>query len=69
MGVPEQCGVRERQVVQETLRLYPTGATLVRKANQDVQMEDLFIPAKSFVMVPVYAMHHNPHLFPDPGIA
>lgn len=54
-------------MVQETLRLYPTGATLVRKANEDVHMENVFIPKGGFVMVPVYAMHHNPKLFSDPG--
>lgn len=61
-------GVWEGQVVQETLRLYPTGATLGRKANQDVHMENVFIPKGAFVMVPVYAMHRNPNLFSDPGI-
>eukprot|EP00850_Spirogloea_muscicola_P005820 SM000027S09601 [mRNA] locus=s27:235603:239159:- [translate_table: standard] len=54
------------QVVQETLRLYPTGAVLSRMANEDTTAGQLMIPKGIPVFVPVYAMHHNPKLFPDP---
>ncbi|GAQ88955.1 Cytochrome P450 [Klebsormidium nitens] len=54
------------QVVQETLRLYPTGAVLSRQASEDCQVAGIHLPKGVNVLIPVYAMHHNPEVFPDP---
>eukprot|EP00271_Cylindrocystis_brebissonii_P002587 TRINITY_DN13324_c0_g1_i1.p1 TRINITY_DN13324_c0_g1~~TRINITY_DN13324_c0_g1_i1.p1 ORF type:complete len:547 (-),score=81.80 TRINITY_DN13324_c0_g1_i1:582-2222(-) len=54
------------RVVKETLRLYPTGAVLVRTANSDCMVGSVMVPAGVSVFIPVYAMHHDPGLFPNP---
>ncbi|GAQ88956.1 cytochrome p450 [Klebsormidium nitens] len=54
------------QVVQETLRLFPTGAVISRQASQDCHVAGIHLPKGVNVLIPVYAMHHNPEVCPDP---
>ncbi|MEJ1281801.1 cytochrome P450 family 3 subfamily a polypeptide 11 [Cricetulus griseus] len=53
-------------VMNETLRLYPIGNRLERVCKRDVQMDGVFVPKGSIVMVPVFALHYDPQYWPEP---
>ncbi|KAK7806216.1 hypothetical protein U0070_008879, partial [Myodes glareolus] len=53
-------------VLNETLRLYPIANRLERVCKQDVEMDGVFIPKGSIVIVPLYALHHDPQYWPEP---
>ncbi|XP_037046564.1 probable cytochrome P450 6a14 [Bradysia coprophila] len=60
------------QVLKEALRKYPPLATLTRGATEDYWVKDndgnklQLIPKGSTVYIPVYAIHHDPDVYPDP---
>ena len=54
------------QVLTEAMRLYPPSWAISRKAVNDVQIGDYWIPKDSYVLVSQYAMHRDPRWFPDP---
>uniref|UniRef100_UPI0037E82D22 cytochrome P450 3A27-like isoform X2 n=1 Tax=Semicossyphus pulcher TaxID=241346 RepID=UPI0037E82D22 len=53
-------------VVNESLRLYPPAPRLERAAKETVKVEGITIPKDMLVMVPVYALHRDPELWPEP---
>ncbi|XP_076763525.1 putative cytochrome P450 6a14 [Xylocopa sonorina] len=55
-------------VFRETLRKYPPGPILIRKSVADYTFKNtkVTIPKKSFVWVPLYALHHDPAIYPNP---
>ncbi|XP_058496287.1 cytochrome P450 3A40-like [Solea solea] len=53
-------------VVSECLRLYPPIARLDRKAKETVVIKGITIPKDMGLMVPVYALHRDPELWPEP---
>ncbi|XP_028644433.1 cytochrome P450 3A11-like isoform X2 [Grammomys surdaster] len=53
-------------VLNETLRLYPTAARLGRACKKDVEINDILIPKGSAVIVPCYALHHDPEHWSEP---
>nr|XP_050040927.1 cytochrome P450 3A8-like [Dermacentor andersoni] len=57
-------------VLSETLRMYPPAPRLQRIASKEYVLGETGIRLSSgcAVVVPVYAMHHDPLLFPDPEI-
>lgn len=55
-----------KQVIQETLRLYPPGWMLPRAVHEEVTFGDTRIPEGSTVLVCPYATHHDPTLWKDP---
>ena len=54
------------QVIKETMRLYPPIPEFARQALSDVPLGEFVIPKGTIVMVPVFAMHHDPRWFEDP---
>ncbi|GAA0700611.1 cytochrome P450 [Kitasatospora atroaurantiaca] len=56
-----------RQVLTETLRLYPSGYLLSRAAVADTVLGGHLLPAGSTVMFSPYAVHRDPALFAEPG--
>ena len=54
------------QVFSEALRLYPPGYFLIRKAREDFYVNGVSVPPAVEIMVPVYAIHHNPNFWDDP---
>ena len=54
-----------RQVVQETLRLYPPAWAILRESEQEVQMLGDRFPAKSSFIMSPYAIHRNDNVFGD----
>nr|XP_046234586.1 cytochrome P450 3A27-like [Scatophagus argus] len=53
-------------VVSESLRLYPPAPRLERIAKQTVKIKGITIPKDMLVMTPVYALHRDPELWPQP---
>ncbi|XP_023247965.1 probable cytochrome P450 6a13 [Copidosoma floridanum] len=50
------------------LRKYPTGSILQRKATSEYTFSEqkVTIPKDTKVLIPVWAIHHDPEIFPDP---
>lgn len=72
MGLPTSAAdvgklVYARRVVDETLRLYPSGWIFDRTAQADDMLDGFAIPARSTVFVCPYATHRLPGLWPEPG--
>jgi cytochrome P450 len=55
-----------RQVIEESLRLYPPGWLLTRKAIVPVEMGGYTIEPGAHVFVSPYMVHRNPEFWPDP---
>jgi cytochrome P450 len=55
-----------RQVLRETLRLYPPVWLLARMPIADDTLCDIPIPAGAFVFVCPFTMHRHPDHWPDP---
>ena len=53
-------------VVNETLRLYPIAARLERACKKDVEIHGVFVPKGTVVVVPVFVLHRDPDLWPEP---
>nr|XP_044998606.1 cytochrome P450 3A9-like isoform X3 [Jaculus jaculus] len=53
-------------VVNETLRLYPIAGRLERVSKADVEINGVFIPKGTVVMIPSYALHRDPMCWPEP---
>ncbi|XP_029923563.1 cytochrome P450 3A40-like [Myripristis murdjan] len=53
-------------VVSESLRLYPPIARIERVAKATVEINGITVPKDMIVTVPVYALHRDPDLWPDP---
>ncbi|XP_036027836.1 cytochrome P450 3A11-like [Onychomys torridus] len=53
-------------VLSETLRLYTVTNRISRACKQDVEINGVFIPKGSLVMVPIYVLHHDPEYWPEP---
>lgn len=55
-----------RQLIQETLRLYPPGYQLTRVCVRDVEIDGRRIRAGTRILVPVYALHRHRSHWHDP---
>lgn len=57
-------------VFLETLRLYTPVHTLFREATENYQLPntETVLEKGTVVMIPVYAIHHNADIYPDPKI-
>lgn len=55
-----------QQVLQESLRLFPTAPIIVRDINQDMEVDGVSIPAGSIGIIPIYAIHRHHDLWTDP---
>jgi len=55
-----------RQVLDETLRLYPPAWVLSRRALAADEVAGVQVPAGSLVFMSPYALHRRPALWPDP---
>lgn len=55
------------KVIHESMRVYPPAWSLmVRKALEDIRLGDTTIPAGSVLMIPMWVVHRNPEIYPDP---
>jgi cytochrome P450 len=53
-------------VMAESMRLYPPAWAMGRYAQQDFQLGDFFLPAKTTVLISQFITHRDPRFFPDP---
>ena len=55
------------QVISETLRMYPPVVLMItREVSNDTQIGDYQLPAGINIQIPVWQIHHNPDVWPDP---
>lgn len=54
------------QVLHEAVRLCPPAAGVARVATRDIEVTGYRVPAGSLVALGLYALHHDPQLWPDP---
>ncbi len=55
-------------IIKETMRLYPPIPEFGRQATAEVRLGDHVIPEGAIMIVPVYAMHHDPRWFEAPDV-
>ncbi|XP_063441953.1 cytochrome P450 10-like [Mytilus trossulus] len=55
-----------KAVVKETFRLYPITFATSRHIDDDLEVNNYIIPAGTHVQGNLYAMYHDPKLYPDP---
>jgi len=52
--------------LSETLRLYPAGARADRVCSKDTTINGIFIPKGIKVVLPIYVLHMDPDVWPNP---
>lgn len=57
-----------RRVVTEALRLYPQAWALMRAPIEDVRLGETPLPAGSPLLLPLWAMHRDPAVYPDADV-
>ena len=57
-----------RRMVTESLRLYPQAWALMRAPIHDVQLGDTHLPAGTPLLLPLWAIHRDPAVYPDPDV-
>jgi len=55
-----------RQVIEETMRLYPAGWSLSRRALADDRLGEYFVPAGTELHIPPYFIQRHPDLWEEP---
>jgi enediyne biosynthesis protein E7 len=55
-----------RQVIDESLRLYPPGWVLSRRTIEADVLGGYPVPAATNVLLPLYLLHRHPHFWKDP---
>ncbi len=55
-----------RQVIDESMRLYPAGWLMTRKALRDDRLGEYFVPAGTEIYVSPYFIHRHPRIWKDP---
>src|SRR5215469_12544254 len=53
-------------VLAESMRLYPPAWAMGRRALQDFQLGEFFLPAKTTVLISQFITHRDSRFFPDP---
>ncbi|CAF0837522.1 unnamed protein product [Brachionus calyciflorus] len=53
-------------VIDETLRIFPAAVRLDRIASEDFEYEGIKIEKDQMIVVPIFALHHNKDIYPDP---
>ena len=53
-------------VINETQRLCPPAHQLNRECGQDCEINGIFIPKGLEIVIPFYALHHDPEAWPEP---
>lgn len=60
--------VKTEQVINETLRLYPTAPVIVRDFLQDTELGGTVIPRGAIGLVPIYAIHRHRRFWKEPDV-
>ncbi|XP_052868407.1 cytochrome P450 4d8-like [Anopheles cruzii] len=54
-------------VVKEGLRMYPPVGIIGRALVEDLEMNGTVVPAGQNILVPIYVIHRNPEIYPNPN--
>lgn len=57
-----------RQVVEETMRLYPPGWLLTRRSIQEDHIGGYYVPPKTDIFVSPYVIHRHPRYWDQPDV-
>ncbi len=57
-----------RQVIQESMRVYPPVAMVVRQSTRNLTIGGREITPADNVFIPIYAIHHHTNLWPNPEL-
>jgi cytochrome P450 len=55
-----------RQIIEETMRLYPAGWLVTRRALHDDRLGEYFVPAGTEIYIPPYYIQRHPDLWNEP---
>jgi cytochrome P450 len=55
-----------QQVLNESLRLFPTAPVIIRDIVEGMQFDDVSIPAGTIGIIPIYAIHRHRSYWDDP---
>ncbi|KAM9785645.1 cytochrome P450, family 3, subfamily A, polypeptide 65 [Neosynchiropus ocellatus] len=55
-------------VINETMRMFPIANRLERVAKTSVEINGVTVPKGCVISVPVFAIHRDPELFPEPEV-
>jgi cytochrome P450 len=58
--------VTVQQVLNESLRLFPTAPLIVRDIVDDIEFDGVSIPAGTIGIIPIYAIHRHRSYWEDP---
>jgi cytochrome P450 len=58
--------VTVQQVLNESLRLFPTAPVLVRDIREDIVLDGVTVPAGTVAIIPIYAIHRHRKYWDDP---
>ncbi|XP_058126924.1 cytochrome P450 4d2-like [Anopheles ziemanni] len=53
-------------VVKESLRLLPPVSNIGRRLVEDLEMNGITVPAGTDINIPIYVIHRNPDVYPEP---
>ncbi|XP_063701244.1 cytochrome P450 4d2-like isoform X2 [Culicoides brevitarsis] len=53
-------------VIKESLRLHPPVSSIGRKTLEPIKIQGVTIPTGIDLNIPIYAIHRDPNVFPDP---
>jgi cytochrome P450 len=55
-----------QQVLNESLRLFPTAPVIIRDFDHDTELGGITIPARTVGIIPIYAIHRHRNYWDDP---
>jgi cytochrome P450 len=55
-----------QQVLNESLRLFPTAPVIIRDIVEGIQFDDVSVPAGTIGIIPIYAIHRHRSYWDDP---
>lgn len=55
-------------IVKESLRLLPPISYVGRKLTEDTELNGVVIPAGQDIFIPIYMVHRNPKIYPNPEL-
>lgn len=56
-----------QQVLNESLRLFPTAPVIIRDIVEDMEFNGTIVPAGSIGLIPIYAIHRHRRIWEDPN--
>jgi len=58
--------VTVQQVLNESLRLFPTAPVIIRDITEDAEFDGVTVPAGTIGIIPIYAIHRHRRYWDDP---